>query len=45
LLQPWSFDGTPLPDALDPIRDFVRTNYVEAERVGDWIVYLPIESQ
>jgi hypothetical protein len=45
LLQPWSFGGTPLPDALDPVRDFVRTNYVEAGRVGDWIVYLPAVSQ
>jgi hypothetical protein len=45
LLQPWSFGGTPLPDALDPLRDFVRLNYVEAERVGDWIVYLPVVSR
>lgn len=45
LLQPWSFGGTPLPDALDPVRDFVRANYVEAERVDDWIIYLPAVSQ
>lgn len=41
LLRPWSFGGPPLPDALDPLRDFVRSHYVESARVGDWIVYLP----
>jgi len=41
LLRPWSFDGLPLPDKLDPLRDFVRSHYVESARVGDWIVYLP----
>jgi hypothetical protein len=39
LLQPWPFEGDPIPDTLDPLRAFVREHYREVERIGDWVIY------
>jgi len=39
LLQPWPFEGEPIPDTLDPLRAFVADHYREVERIGDWVIY------